>query len=90
MLPKIILAACLAISIQSQAQIDPAKIDIIRDKYGVPHIFGKTDPEVAYGLAWAHAEDDFTTIQQSLLAGKAKMAQYLGKKVLLLITLFTC
>ncbi len=80
MLPKIILVACLAISIQSQAQIDPAKIDIIRDKYGVPHIFGKTDPEVAYGLAWAHAEDDFETIQQSLLAGKAMLAEYQGKK----------
>jgi acyl-homoserine-lactone acylase len=66
--------------LKTQAQIDPAKIDIIRDKYGVPHIFGKTDPEVAYGLAWAHAEDDFTTIQQSLLAGKAMLAQYQGKK----------
>lgn len=80
MLPKIILIACLAICIESQAQIDPAKIDIIRDKYGVPHIFGKTDPEVAYGLAWAHAEDDFETIQQSLMAGKAMLAQYQGKK----------
>lgn len=80
MLPKIILVACLSISIQSQAQIDPAKVDIIRDKYGVPHIFGKTDPEVAYGLAWAHAEDDFETIQQSLLAGKAMLAEYQGKK----------
>ncbi|MDP2419959.1 penicillin acylase family protein [Sediminibacterium sp.] len=80
MLPKIILIACLAICLESQAQIDPAKIDIIRDKYGVPHIFGKTDPEVAYGLAWAHAEDDFETIQQSLMAGKAMLAQYQGKK----------
>ncbi len=80
MLPKIILIACLAICLESQAQIDPAKIDIIRDKYGVPHIFGKTDPEVAYGLAWAHAEDDFVTIQQSLMAGKAMLAQYQGKK----------
>lgn len=80
MLPKFILIACLAICLKTQAQIDPAKIDIIRDKYGVPHIFGKTDPEVAYGLAWAHAEDDFTTIQQSLLAGKAMLAQYQGKK----------
>jgi acyl-homoserine-lactone acylase len=80
MLPKFILIACLAIYLKTQAQIDPAKIDIIRDKYGVPHIFGKTDPEVAYGLAWAHAEDDFTTIQQSLLAGKAMLAQYQGKK----------
>lgn len=80
MLPKFILIACLAICLKTQAQIDPSKIDIIRDKYGVPHIFGKTDPEVAYGLAWAHAEDDFTTIQQSLLAGKAMLAQYQGKK----------
>ncbi|OYZ01357.1 MAG: peptidase S45 [Sphingobacteriia bacterium 28-36-52] len=80
MFPKFILIACLAIGLKTQAQIDPAKIDIIRDKYGVPHIFGKTDPEVAYGLAWAHAEDDFTTIQQSLLAGKAMLAQYQGKK----------
>jgi acyl-homoserine-lactone acylase len=80
MLPKNILVVCLAISLQSQAQINPSKIDIIRDKYGVPHIFGKTDPEVAYGLAWAHAEDDFETIQQSLMAGKAMLAQYQGKK----------
>ncbi|MDP3392640.1 penicillin acylase family protein [Sediminibacterium sp.] len=80
MLPKVFLIVCLAIGLKTQAQIDPAKIDIIRDKYGVPHIFGKTDPEVAYGLAWAHAEDDFTTIQQSLLAGKAMLAQYQGKK----------
>jgi len=80
MYPKFILLACLALCLTTQAQIDPTKIDIIRDKYGVPHIFGKTDPEVAYGLAWAHAEDDFETIQQSLMAGKAMLAQYQGKK----------
>ncbi|MFX5521924.1 penicillin acylase family protein, partial [Acinetobacter baumannii] len=64
----------------SDAQFNAKQIDIIRDTYGVPHIFGKTDPEVAYGLAWAHAEDDFETIQQSLMAGKAMLAQYQGKK----------
>ncbi|MFN3300052.1 MAG: penicillin acylase family protein [Sediminibacterium sp.] len=45
-----------------------------------PHIFGKTDPDVAYGLAWAQSEDDFETIQHSLMAGKAMLAQYQGKK----------
>ncbi len=70
--------ACFSTTVA--AQFDPSKIDIVRDKYGVPHIFAKTDPEVAYGLAWAHAEDDFTTIQQSLLAGKAMLAAYEGKK----------
>jgi acyl-homoserine-lactone acylase len=64
----------------ADAQFDPAKIDIVRDTYGVPHIFAKTDPEVAYGLAWAQAEDDFATIQQSLMAGKAMLASYTGKK----------
>ena len=45
------------------SHINPENIDIVRDNYGVPHIFAKTDAEVAYGLAWAHAEDDFETIQ---------------------------
>ncbi len=75
----LIVSSFLIVSL-SYAQFNPATIDIIRDKYGVPHIFGKTDPEVSYGLAWAHAEDDFKTIQQSFLAGKAMLAQYQGKK----------
>ncbi len=81
MLRKLLFLLCLFIlSCPAIAQFNANKIDIVRDKYGVPHIFGKTDPEVAYGLAWAHAEDDFTTIQQSLLAGKSMLASYVGKK----------
>lgn len=75
-----ILFFFLCFTISGFSQFNLSKIDIIRDKYGVPHIFGKTDPEVAYGLAWAHSEDDFATIQQSLMAGKAMLAQYQGKK----------
>ena len=60
--------------------INVSKITIARDSFGVPHIFAPTDPEVAYGIAWAHAEDDFTTIQTLLLTGKGKLSTYLGKK----------
>lgn len=60
--------------------IRPDKITIARDSFGVPHIFAPTDPEVAYGLAWAHAEDDFKTIQQVLLTAKGRLGTYLGKK----------
>ncbi len=81
MLRNLLFLLCVFIlSGPSIAQFNANTIDIVRDKYGVPHIFGKTDPEVAYGLAWAHAEDDFTTIQQSLLAGKSMLASYVGKK----------
>ena len=52
----------------------------MRDAYGVPHIFTKTDAELAYGLAWAHAEDDFETIQKGFLAGNALLSRVEGKK----------
>ena len=60
------------------SQINPDNIDIIRDEFGVPHIFAKTDAEVAYGLAWAHAEDDFETIQIGYLAGNNLLSKHLG------------
>lgn len=48
-------------------QAPPARayhVEIVRDEFGVPHINGKTDADAAYGLAYAHAEDDFATIQE--------------------------
>lgn len=64
----------------SQTKIDPLKIDIVRDSFGVPHIFAKTDAEVAYGLAWAAAEDDFKSMQEVILPAKNLMASVQGKK----------
>lgn len=58
--------------------IDPKRIDIVRDSFGVPHIFAPTDAEVAYGLAWATAEDDFNTMQWALLAARGMLGRYQG------------
>jgi acyl-homoserine-lactone acylase len=51
-------------------KIDPQNVTIVRDSFGIPHIFGKTDAEVAYGLAWANAEDAFDEGQDLVYAGK--------------------
>jgi acyl-homoserine-lactone acylase len=80
---QLFLALCLSgLSIITKAQvtIDPTKIDIVRDSFGVPHIFAKTDAEVAYGLAWAHAEDDFKSLQELMLPVKNLMGRVQGKK----------
>lgn len=69
-----------AFSMEEAYAVDPGAIDIVRDKFGVPHIFAKTDREVAYGLAWAHSEDDFETIQRAFLASKAMLGQHAGKQ----------
>jgi acyl-homoserine-lactone acylase len=58
---------------------DTSKVQIARDEFGVPHIFGQKDADVAYGLAWAHAEDDFETIQKTLLAGKRMVGRVYGQ-----------
>jgi acyl-homoserine-lactone acylase len=60
------------------AQVNSKSIEIVRDPYGVPHIFAPTDAAVAYGLAWAHAEDDFNTIQLGYLAGNNLLTKHLG------------
>jgi len=46
-------------------------VKILRDTWGVPHIYGKTDPDVAFGLAYAHCEDDFKNIQDTMLATRS-------------------
>lgn len=52
---------------------------IIRDEWGVPHIFGKTDADASFGFGYAHAEDDWETIQDVVIAARGMSAQYKGK-----------
>ena len=73
-----LLFILLLIPIFSLGQINPENIDIVRDQWGVPHIYAKTDAEVAYGLAWATAEDDFKTMQETLLPIRGKLGSVKG------------
>lgn len=52
---------------------------IIRDKWGVPHIFGARDADAAFGLAYAHASDDWETIQTTVLFARGTLAVHRGK-----------
>lgn len=61
-------------------QIGKYDARILRDSWGVPHIFGVTDADAAYGLAYAHAEDDFVTIQENILAARGQLATLQGAK----------
>ena len=52
---------------------------IVRDEFGVPHIYGKTDPDVAYGVAIAHSEDDFTTLQDVIAMSRGRYGAIEGQ-----------
>ncbi|UTW59223.1 acylase [Kordiimonas sp. SCSIO 12603] len=81
----VVVYAGFALTMRSS--VDPASfsdlhekydVRIIRDAYGVPHIYGDRDIDVAFGLAFAHAEDDFATMQDVLLATRGKLATLKG------------
>ncbi len=78
----IVFSLCIfsaLVSLCQAPQINPDDISIVRDKWGIPHIYAKTDPEVAYGLAWAQAEDNFEIIQQTFLFAKALLGREYGR-----------
>jgi len=53
-------------------------VEIVRDEFGVPHINGKTDADTAYGLAYAHAEDDFSTIEDVVAMTRGRYGALAG------------
>lgn len=52
---------------------------IIRDRWGVPHIYGARDADVAFGLGYAHAEDDWKTLEEVLHFARGDLALVTGK-----------
>ena len=54
--------------------------EIIRDDFGVPHIYGKTDADTAYGVAIAHAEDDFFTLQDVVAMARGRYGAIAGEE----------
>jgi len=53
--------------------------EIIRDTFGVPHISGKTDADTAFGVAVAHAEDDFFTLQDVVAMSRGRYGAIAGE-----------
>ncbi|MFZ4794531.1 MAG: penicillin acylase family protein [Blastocatellia bacterium] len=56
------------------------QVTIYRDKFGVPHIFGKTDAATIFGLMYAQSEDNFWQLEQDLLRATGRAAESIGEK----------
>lgn len=55
-----------------------ARVRIVRDEWGIPHVHGPSSADAAFGLAWAHAEDDFPTIERTLATVRGRMGELDG------------
>jgi acyl-homoserine lactone acylase PvdQ len=55
---------------------------IIRDDFGVPHIYGKTDADAVFGLLYAQCEDDFNRVERNYLWAIGRLAEVEGESQL--------
>lgn len=57
-------------------------VTIMRDDFGVPHIYGKTDADAVFGMLYAQAEDDFPRIEQNYIWATGRLAEVEGEEAI--------
>jgi acyl-homoserine lactone acylase PvdQ len=66
----------------SRWEAHSANTQIIRDDFGVPHIYGKTDADAVFGLLYAQCEDDFNRVEQNYMSAIGRLAEVEGEEAL--------
>ena len=64
----------------SRWQKQAANVTIIRDNYGVPHVYGKTDADAVFGLLYAQCEDDFKRVEMNYIEKLGRLSEVNGEK----------
>jgi acyl-homoserine-lactone acylase len=88
LLLALVAVSCSSPSTPAQSAEDPRMaawrmraqgVTIIRDDWGIPHIYGKTDADVVFGLMYAQAEDDFNRVETNFLNSMGRLAEAEGE-----------
>ncbi len=58
------------------------RVTIIRDDFGVPHVYGKSDADAVFGLIYAQCEDDFMRVERNYIWAIGRLAEVEGEKSL--------
>lgn len=80
----VLLSLCLAPALRADDlarwQQRAANVTILRDTWGIPHVYGKTDADAVFGLVYAQAEDDFNRIELNYVNALGRLAEVEGEK----------
>ncbi|MEL7221091.1 MAG: penicillin acylase family protein, partial [Bacteroidota bacterium] len=59
-----------------------SRVEIIRDNWGIPHVYGPTDADAVFGMLYAQCEDDFPRVERNYLEFTGQLALALGEDYL--------
>ena len=66
----------------ARLQARAERVTIIRDDFGVPHVYGKTDADAVFGMIYAQAEDDFPRVERNYIWAIGRLAEVEGESAL--------
>ena len=85
-LPALLLAAVAALSLQAATPDETARwkqqaanVTIVRDDWGIAHVYGKTDADAVFGMMYTQAEDDFNRVETNYINAMGRLAEAEGE-----------
>jgi acyl-homoserine-lactone acylase len=79
-------AGAILVSAGSPKNLDAARwerearnVTIIRDDWGIAHVYGKTDADAVFGMIYAQAEDDFNRVETNYINAMGRLAETEGE-----------
>jgi acyl-homoserine-lactone acylase len=88
----IVLRAALAAALLLAPAVSPAqtsrwkkqadRITIMRDEWGIAHVYGKTDADAVFGMVYAQAEDDFNRVETNYITAMGRTSEVEGEGAL--------
>ena len=66
----------------SRCEKQAKNVTIIRDNWGIPHVYGKTDADAVFGLMYAQCEDDFKRVEMNYVEKLGRMSEVKGESEL--------
>ena len=64
----------------SKYTAEAAQVTIIRDNWGVPHIYSKTDAGCVFGLLYAQCEENFEKVEENNLEMMGRLSEINGEQ----------
>jgi acyl-homoserine-lactone acylase len=82
LLPLSLFAQTFSREETSRWQKQASRVTIIRDTWGIPHIYGKSDADAVFGLLYAQCEDDFKRVEMNYVEKLGRSAEVKGEAAL--------
>src|ERR1700728_4680431 len=76
--------ACFALPTPKSPEVarweeEARNVTIVRDDWGIAHVYGKTDADTVFGMIYAQSEDDFNRVETNYLNAMGRLAEAEGE-----------